>query len=159
MGMAATVKHRTPGRLRMTLRDAGQDDLKSLVDHFRGTADVQAVESNLLTKTLLIKAQSDEKLQAVLDKADAEGLFELTEAEADESQRNSTLTLQDVRSAIDRFFRDISDNRLDFNSGMAVIMVGLGLRQLWIGKFLPAGLTLVFYALGLLQVKRVEGKN
>lgn len=155
MGMAATVKHRTPGRLRLKVldEDFSPEELKKVVDHFRVGGEALSVEANLLTKTLLIKAADDKRLQEILDKADKEGLFAITEAEGTKS---AAIGLLELREAVDRFFRDISDGRLDFRSGMAAVMVGLGLRQAFVGKFLPAGLTLVFYALGLLEIKKIE---
>lgn len=158
MGLAATVKHRTPGRLRLKLRetdlsDFNPDDLRRIIDHFRASGEAQSVEGNRLTKTILIRAADDKRLQEILDKADKEGLFAISEATP---LTRPTIGLLDVRDAIDRFFREISDGQLDFKSGIAVVMVGLSIRQFFVGKFLPAGLTMVFYALGLLEIKKME---
>ncbi|MCX6127807.1 MAG: hypothetical protein NTX25_01935 [Proteobacteria bacterium] len=157
MAALARIKHKTGGRLRLQLSkdESGVDPWEETLHTLKQSKLLKLRESNHRTRSILIEAKDEQHLQSALDQLSHAELLSLAD---DRSLSTAPKTAGDyfhqTCSELDTFLRESSDNRLDLRSTTALVMAGLGLQQLLNRHFLPAGLTMVIYAIGFLEVSR-----
>lgn len=158
MAYSAHIVHKTNGRVRLQMDDPSisMQDMREALVQLQSLSMEQRVRGNPLTRTILVEDSSDHRIQEVLDKAQETGVIQLHARKEAPAKRTLATALHEMREGCDGFLRDVSDGRLDFKSGVALTMAGLGLKQSLSGKFLPAGLTLIFYAIGMLELEEMS---
>jgi len=155
MTLSASIKHKAPGRMRLQVVGNNFDKaaLRATVLALQNTTSLRRIECNPLTRTILLEAESEELLQSALkDVADARVIQLKTEVEipAEEPESLRASWAKFCKKS-DNFLKKTSDGRVDLRAGMALGLTALGLSQMTRGKFLPAGLTLLMYAIGVMD--------
>jgi hypothetical protein len=154
MTLSASVKHRAPGRLRLQLdeEDFNQVRLQDAVQALRRSSNLRRVQGNPVTRTILLEAESDAELDSALEEVSVAQVIELKPNLKGEQEPES---LHDswnrMMKKADRFLDDVSDGRMDMRSAVVVGLAVLGIGQMTRGKFLPAGMTMLMYAAGLMD--------
>ncbi len=161
MSYTARVVHRTPGRLRLQMEGSDLTDtaLRETMVQLQSYSMSQRVKGNLLTRTIVLESDSDGSLEKVLDQASEAGVLEIG-PQMPLAQEARTPSIRDLvisfREKCDSFLKEVSGNSLDLKSATAWTLAGLGVKQSLSGKFLPAGMTLVIYAMGMLQLDEMD---
>lgn len=158
MAYAAHIAHKTPGRIRLQMDAPSMtsQELRETLVQLQTLVGKPKLRANALTRTIVLEGMDDAKIQDVLDQAQSTGVLTVREKAPPSEPRSIPELLHAFRVGSDRYLKEVSDGRLDFKSGVALTMAGLGLRQSLRGKFLPAGLTMVFYALGMLEIDKID---
>lgn len=168
MSYSARVVHRTPGRLRLQIEGEPAaltpEVMRATMVQLQGYSMSQRVRGNPLTRTIVIEGESDQALEKVLDQAEEQGVLRLrTSLEAPQGAPREDMSvaaaLGAFREKCDGFLAEVSDGRLDLKSTIAWGMAGLGLKQSLSGKFLPAGMTLMMYAIGMLELDQMDKRR
>ena len=134
---SAQILSRSPGRLRLKIWDhrLGKSYFEKVVAAMRLWDGILRVEAHALTGSLLIFHRLTE--EAIFDKAAAHALFLM--------KKDISQTSIEAKKS-----RKLGLNQRSLNedlSGVAgVTLLGLTMLQATRGKFLPAGLTLIFQA-------------
>jgi hypothetical protein len=153
MTLSASVKHRAPGRMRLQVseEDFNQVRLQDAVLALRRSPNLRRVQGNPVTRTILIEAESDAELDTALEEvAEAQviHLRTVTQAEHPESLHQSW---NRMTGKADHFLQELSDGRVDVRTAVVIGLATLGIGQMTRGKFLPAGMTMLIYAAGLMD--------
>ncbi len=156
MGYAARICHQTDARIRFQLLEVPPDWQKLLVK-IQEQAPKLAVRVNTATRSLVLQSQEPELLGESIHRIAEAGVLELIPKSP--PRRSWDFPMQNLHERTDRFIREVSGERLDFRSAFGYAMFGLGIRQSWSAKFLPAGLTLMMYAATFLDRPRPEGSR
>lgn len=155
MTLSASIKHKAPGRLRLQVaeKNFNQGALRDAVQALQKSPSLRRVQGNPLTRTILLEAESEDQLQSALQEvADAHVIHlkpePVKKQEEPESLRASWGRLCDNA---DHFLKDHSEGRLDLKTTAVLGLTVLGLGQMTRGHFLPAGMTLIIYAMGMME--------
>lgn len=155
MTAEASIRHASPGRLRLHLPGMTTDPL--LLNELREVTERHELRvsfrSNPRTATLLVCADEPAVIGDWLTQAEAAGLIRVSDPVASPSERLGT-QLREARESADDFLRNISGNRVDLRLLALAGLGGLGIWQLRRGYFLPAGLTLLLDAGALLRSRQ-----
>lgn len=154
MILSASIKHRVPGRMRLQVSedDFNQVRLHDAVQALRRSPNLRRVQGNPVTRTILLEAESDAELQAALEEVTDAHVIELKPVRTHEHPESMHESWNRMTGKADRFLKDVSDGRVDLKTGVVLVLAGLGIGQFTRGKFLPAGMTLIMYAAGLMDV-------
>jgi hypothetical protein len=154
MAYSARVVHRIRGRLRLQLEDAAftKEDLIDTTAKIRSVSPSVLVRFSPLTRTLLLEDKQDALVEAALRKIQDEKIIRLVSQAEIFSRERSSLRPRLMRQQADRFLRSASEGALDSKRLFALTLGGVGIVQALGGKFLPAGLTLLFYSAGMLDL-------
>lgn len=163
MSYSARVVHKTPGRLRLQIEgetaDLTPEAMRATMVQLQAYSMSQRVRGNPLTRTIVLEGDSDQALEKVLDKAQEQGVIQLHSAQAVGEPESIGEVLGSFREKCDGFLRDVSRGSLDLKSTLAWGLAGLGLKQSLSGKFLPAGMTLLMYAIGMLELDQMDKRR
>jgi hypothetical protein len=154
MTLSASVKHRAPGRLRLQLdeEDFNQVRLQDAVQALRRSSNLRRVQGNPVTRTILLEAESDAELDSALEEVSVAHVIELKpNLKGQEAAESLHESWNRMMQKADRFLDDVSDGRMDMRSAVVVGLAILGVGQMTRGKFLPAGMTMLMYAAGLMD--------
>jgi hypothetical protein len=108
---------------------------------------VEGVDANPLTGSVLIHHGED--VNPIIEKALELQLFELGTPDSGQSGPVLSARVRAHLTEADRRIREATHGRLDFNGLAMVALVGAGTFQMLRGEVLPAGASLLWYALGL----------
>jgi len=157
MTLAAEVKHHAPGRMRLRLVGPRFDpkDFRETVSSISKTHSFRRVRSNSLNRTILIEADDELSLQTAL-----EGLTrkEILEVQAETNQSLSS-QFEGIKAGVDDFIYDVTSGGLNLKRLSAILLMGLGAKQFASGNFLPAGLSLIFYGVEILNLPRTDERR
>lgn len=153
MTLSASVKHRAPGRLRLQVseEDYNQVRLQDAVQALRRSSNLRRVQGNPVTRTILLEAESDEELESALEEVAVAHVIELKPLQKLEHPETLHESWNRMMQKADRFLGDVSDGRMDMRSAVVIGLAVLGVGQMTRGKFLPAGMTMLMYAAGLMD--------
>jgi len=154
MTLSASVKHRAPGRMRLQLdeEDFNQVRLQDAVQALRRSSNLRRVQGNPVTRTILLEAESDAELDSALEEVSVAQVIELKpNLQGEEAPESLHESWNRMMKKADRFLDDVSDGRMDMRSAVVVGLAILGIGQMTRGKFLPAGMTMLMYAAGLMD--------
>ncbi|HYX32717.1 MAG TPA: hypothetical protein VE954_06355 [Oligoflexus sp.] len=153
MTLSASVKHRAPGRMRLqvTDEDFNQVRLQDAVQALRRSPNLRRVHGNPVTRTILLEAETDSELQSALDEVEEAQVIHLKPIIEPVKPESLHESWNRMMSQADRFLGDVSDGRVDMRTAVVIGLGVLGLGQMTRGKFLPAGMTLLMYAAGLMD--------
>jgi hypothetical protein len=156
---AAHVSHRTPGRLRLRIptRRGQADFFDKLVAELTRQTDVERLEANPLTASVLLMPAVDLGKLARIG-ADG-GLYTLA---ADESGHEAAPLAQQVAAGfggLNRQLRSMTGGNLDLVSVGFLVLVAAAFIQLQRGHVLGPTSTLLWYASGLLLMSQGLGKR
>jgi hypothetical protein len=153
MTLSASVKHRAPGRLRLQVseEDFNQVRLQDAVQALRRSSNLRRVQGNPVTRTILLEAESDEELESALEEVAVAHVIELKPLHKQEHPESLHESWNRMMQKADRFLDDVSDGRMDMRSAVVIGLAVLGVGQMTRGKFLPAGMTMLMYAAGLMD--------
>jgi hypothetical protein len=154
MTLSASVKHRAPGRLRLQLdeEDFNQVRLQDAVQALRRSSNLRRVQGNPVTRTILLEAESDAELDSALEEVSVAQVIELKpNLKGEQGPESLHDSWNRMMKKADRFLDDVSDGRMDMRSAVVVGLAVLGIGQMTRGKFLPAGMTMLMYAAGLMD--------
>ena len=160
MGYAAQILHKTRGRVRLQMAKKADDENEwdEVLERVRNLSRSAKVRGNRMTHTMVLEAQDELGLEEALRAVGEAGLLDLAETTA-RVQKNGVweLPVKEVQEVCDSFLRQISEGKLDLRATLGFGLLALGIRQSLTAKFLPAGLTLLIYALTFL--KRPEAQQ
>jgi hypothetical protein len=154
MTFSASVKHRAPGRMRLQLdeEDFNQVRLQDAVQALRRSSNLRKVQGNPVTRTILLEAESDAELDSALEEVSIAQVIELKpKLQGEEAPESLHESWNRMMRKADRFLDEVSDGRMDMRSAVVVGLAILGVGQMTRGKFLPAGMTMLIYAAGLMD--------
>lgn len=154
MTLSASVKHRAPGRMRLQLdeEDFNQVRLQDAVQALRRSSNLRRVQGNPVTRTILLEAESDAELDSALEEVSVAQVIELKpNLQGEEAPESLHDSWNRMMKKADRFLDEVSDGRMDMRSAVVVGLAILGIGQMTRGKFLPAGMTMLMYAAGLMD--------
>ncbi len=153
MTLSASVKHRAPGRLRLQVseEDFNQVRLQDAVQALRRSSNLRRVQGNPVTRTILLEAESDAELDSALEEVAEAHVIELKPVQTSEQTESLHESWNRMMTKADRILDEISDGRMDMRSAVVVGLSVLGIGQMTRGKFLPAGMTMLMYAAGLMD--------
>ena len=144
---AAIVAHSTRGRARLRLPSVKGDRgfferLEQDLRHFRG---VVRVKVNARTGSVLLHHRGD--IRDVVKQAEQQGIFELVER----PPRGEPLdVLREKLTEVNDSLRGKTKNVADLRSIAFATLIGGSVYQLFHGRFLPAGGTMLMQALDVL---------
>ncbi|HET9239284.1 MAG TPA: hypothetical protein VFO10_18635 [Oligoflexus sp.] len=154
MTLSASVKHRAPGRMRLQLdeEDFNQVRLQDAVQALRRSSNLRRVQGNPVTRTILLEAETDAELDSALEEVSVAQVIELKpNLKGEEAPVSLHESWNRMMQKADRFLDEVSDGRMDMRSAVVVGLAILGVGQMTRGKFLPAGMTMLMYAAGLMD--------
>lgn len=142
----AVVVHAIAGRARLRIDERRDDEgfFAALAERLSQHPAVREVRANASAASLLILHEGD--LQSITEFAQQRGLFDVAAPAARSSMRN----LQAVIEGLDARIASETGDAASLGKLAFVALVGAGLWQAKQGKFLPAGVTLFNYALGVM---------
>jgi hypothetical protein len=154
MTLSASVKHHAPGRMRLQVseEDFNQVRLQDAVLALRRSPNLRRVQGNPVTRTILLEAESDAELQTALHEVEEAHVIQLKPEKSQEKPESLHESWNRMTSKADRFLNDVSDGRMDVRTAVVIVLTALGVGQMTRGKFLPAGMTLLMYAAGLMDL-------
>ncbi len=154
MAYSARIVHKAQGRLRLKLEPSNStvEDLKEATTQLRSLSLSRRISSNPITRTILLEDDEHSHIEETLSKAQEDGVIRITTSAELREQELASLRPRIMRQRADRFLRQASDGVLDSKRLFALVLGGAGIAQAISGKFLPAGMTLLFYAAGMLQL-------
>ncbi len=157
MTLTAAVRHHAPGRLRLRLvdRNVKEEDFNEVLNMLSKSDFLDRVTANRMNHSLVIEASDEEELQAVLNFMNEQNILDVLPPSPQSSALRGA-SWKGMRSDLDAFLDDVSSGGLDLRKATAFLMLGLGTRQALRGKLLPAGLSLIFYALEILDRPRTD---
>ena len=162
MAYSARIVHKSNGRLRLQMDDPNVTNqaLREALVQLQSLSMAQKVRANPLTRTIVMENEDDQSIQEVLEKAEEQGVLHI-HANAASLRPSESIgeRIHGLRVRIDGFLNEVSDGSLDFKKALALTFAGVGLKQSISGKFLPAGLTLIFYAVGMLELDEIDRRS
>ncbi len=161
MAYSARVVHQSSGRLRLQMDDpnVNSQSLRDALVQLQSLSMSQRVRANPLTRTIVFENSSDDEIRSVLEKAEQGGVLHVHIPVKGRKDNSIAERLHTLRVGIDHFLEDVSDGGLDLKKALAWTFAGVGLKQSISGKFLPAGLTLIFYAIGMLELDEIDKRS
>lgn len=161
MSLSASIKHHTPGRLRLQFSesDFAGGELREAIQALRRSPTLRKVQGNHLTHTLLLEADNEANLQSALQAVAKAEFIHLQTPKTEEEPVPLAELLSKFGGNCDRFIKENSGGRLDLRTGLIMGLSGLGISQMVSGKFLPAGMTLLMYAMGMANPKGASSSN
>jgi len=153
MTLSASVKHRAPGRMRLQVseEDFNQVRLQDAVLALRRSPNLRRVQGNPVTRTILLEAESDAELDTALEEVAEAQVIHLKPVSHEEQAESLHQSWNRMTGKADHFLKDVSDGRVDLRTAVVIGLATLGLGQMTRGKFLPAGMTMLMYAAGLMD--------
>jgi hypothetical protein len=155
----AQVSHAIAGRTRIRIADKRHDGayfsrVQQKLAAFDG---IHSVEANPLTASLLVHHRASD--QAIAEFAHSQGLFEVKESSAPADSKSQSITRRayDGLNALDHNVRSLSRGAIDFWGAVFVVMLGLGISELFKGNVSSPATTMLWYAVGALML--AQGKK
>ncbi len=162
MGYAAKIQHKTGARARVQIAQRPDDEeaWNNVLQEVRRHTQSAKVRGNRTTRSLVFEAEDTLGLDEALRSVGEAGILELIEASPKDRKIGVwELPIKDWQEVSDQFLRQISEGRLDLRSTLGFSLLALGIRQSLKAKFLPAGLTLLIYALTFLKRSEVLSES
>ncbi|WP_031432449.1 HMA2 domain-containing protein [Methylomarinum vadi] len=155
---SAFVKHQLPGRVRLKIPEKKGDFryFDRVADVFAGSQGITQLQLNPPAASVLISHRDDISFQHIVEFAENNGLFRLTEKPED----YEPLTLPNLPIAtlssigldrVDDSLLNLSKNRLDNRSVLFLTLIGLAIHQIARGNIMAPAASLLWYALELLE--------
>jgi hypothetical protein len=151
MNPQAEIEHVAPGRarLRIRARKGEYGYFNELATRLEGLDGVTGVTTNPLTGSVLILCDTKATPDAIVAAAQSAGLFKLHKRMA-----GTPLALADpqaVVAAMDRRLRHATQDEVSLRSAMFILLLGLGLSQMFRGQVMAPATSLLWYAFTILN--------
>lgn len=161
MTLSASIKHRAPGRIRLQLAedDYSKVRLHDAVQALRRSPNLRRVQGNPVTRTILLEAENENDLQTALDEVSVARVIDLNPHPTPPAHDSLRANWNSMTNKADRFLKDVSEDRVDLRTGLGLVLAVLGIGQMTRGKFLPAGMTLLMYAAGVMEASESKKKR
>jgi heavy-metal-associated domain-containing protein len=142
---SARIVHQVPGRTRLRTREMKGDDkyFAELHQALSQTPGVRNVQVNSLTQSILLEHDTD--IQELMSEAERRGYLRLESP----AHQPYLAEIDRVLSVSDHKLREVTGGRLDFETLTFLGFAAGGLYQVVKGRALPAGVTLLRYAVEL----------
>jgi hypothetical protein len=156
MTVLAETVHRMQGRLRFRIESRKHDEafFRTLAERLRACEGVDSVAANPITGSVLILHRTT--AEAIESCAAAQELFSLAQESPDEHRAVSVRIAEAAEITIrraDRWVKAATRGEVDLASLVFLGLVGAGAWQFFTGRGLPAGVTLLNYALSVLEAE------
>jgi hypothetical protein len=138
-------------RLQVAEEDFSQVRLQDVVQALKRSPNLRRVQGNPVTRTILLEAESDDELQTALEEVKEAQVIELKPAQSLDQPESLHDSWNRMIQKADRFLGEVSDGRVDMRTAVVIALTTLGIGQMTRGKFLPAGMTMIMYAAGLMD--------
>lgn len=146
---AAYVGHAMPNRTRLRIpsRRHNRDYFRHLESTLREQPGITQATVNPVSGSVLI--EHDAPLQEIFSLAKELGLFSF----ADEARREMSIARQlfDIARSFDRELRQATHGRITGTEAGLLLLLALGIYQIWRGNVLPPATALFGYAIGALE--------
>ena len=154
MTLSAAIKHRAPGRMRLQLVGPEFDtkEFQDAILSIRQSTSLRRVKSNTINHSILMEADDELQLQIALKEISLNGILSILPEKRSRPAESPALHFDRLRNQLDQVIVETTDGRLDFRTGAALLLMGLGLKQAMSAKFLPAGLSLIFYGIEMIEM-------
>ena len=145
----AHITHKMKGRtrLRIPARRGDAAYFRQVETKLESVPGIQEVSANPTTGSVLI--HHEENTAALVQHVMELRLFQIVPPEVEALNPNLTIELAKKLEETDRRVRKATGGRVDLNGAMIVASLAAGIYQILRGEILPAGGSLVWYALGL----------
>jgi hypothetical protein len=138
-------------RLQVIDDEFTQVRLQDAIQALRRSPNLRRVHGNPVTRTILLEAESDDELESALEEISSAHVIELKTVQKLEHPESLHESWNRMMGQADRFLDEVSDGRMDMRSAVVIGLAVLGIGQFTRGKFLPAGMTMLMYAAGLMD--------
>ena len=159
---AAIVAHQMPGRLRVRVEERRRDEewFARVTRHLRECPTVLDVAATPVTGSILISHEGTD-IGIIRSYAQTLELFDVTisSVQHDAGERPPDVVIRSGLSRVDRWMRRESGDGSNLRSVAMVGLLGAAVWQALRGHALPAGATLVWYALALSRYREKVGRD